>query len=594
MKDFTMIWSRFTGRRYSSVNPHQSDSSESEEMATSRKTSIRRKSSIVVNRFFNAALPVNSSGRPKWSKCIFILMTLGSLSLATGCILFVFQPYDLLFRLKVIFSEGGEIFEMWRKPDVKLYLKVHLFNVTNHDEYLSGKESKLRFQELGPYVYRECLEHGDVKFNSNGTVTALDLHPLVYVPEMSNGTEEDIMILPNIALLSITNVMRDATYFTRFGLNMLILHTDTHPLVKMTAREFMFGYESSLVTLGNKMMPSWIKFDKLGLIDRMYDFDGDYETVYTGENDVRLTGLIEKYNGNMNLPQWKGKCANVNGSTDGVKFQSYIEPNDTILFFRKSLCRSARMRRTGEKVINGLHTYLFKFVENELDNGAVNPENKCFCREGHCLQPGLIDVTDCYYGFPIALSYPHFYKTDPSLLEAVEGLNPRADIHESYAYVQPTSGLPVNLAFRFQINMALQNIGHMARVEKFANLVLPLLWFEIGMYELPSAMNYRFWLYLNVLPVLQDVFIYGLIIVGIIFTIISAHKILLQSKGSTVSRQWRETEIKNQTLQFLNNRRRSCQTNESDTYYKSLLKSKSSNAVSDMPTEFSNLKEDIV
>lgn len=82
-------------------------------------------------------------------------------------------------------------------------------------------------------------------------------------------------------------------------------------------------------------------------------------------------------------------------------------------------------------------------------------------------------------GFPIALSYPHFYKTDPSVLAAVEGLNPRADLHESYAYIQPKSGLPVSLAFRFQINMALQNIGHMARVEKFENFVLPLLWFEI-------------------------------------------------------------------------------------------------------------------
>lgn len=37
-------------------------------------------------------------------------------------------------------------------------------------------------------------------------------------------------------------------------------------------------------------------------------------------------------------------------------------------------------------------------MENELDNGAVNPENKCFCRQGYCLKSGLIDVTDCYYG----------------------------------------------------------------------------------------------------------------------------------------------------------------------------------------------------
>jgi len=75
----------------------------------------------------------------------------------------------------------------------------------------------------------------------------------------------------------------------------------------------------------------------------MYDFDGDFETFYTGETDVRMIGLIDKYNGDVNLPQWTGKCANVQGASDGVKFPSYIEPNDTILFFRKSLCRSARL-----------------------------------------------------------------------------------------------------------------------------------------------------------------------------------------------------------------------------------------------------------
>ena len=49
--------------------------------------------------------------------------------------------------------------------------------------------------------FRETLEHRNAVFNDNGTVTAFLHHPLTYVPEMSNGTEEDIMILPNIALL---------------------------------------------------------------------------------------------------------------------------------------------------------------------------------------------------------------------------------------------------------------------------------------------------------------------------------------------------------------------------------------------------------
>lgn len=75
----------------------------------------------------------------------------------------------------------------------------------------------------------------------------------------------------------------------------------------------------------------------------MYDFDGDFETIFTGETDIRLAGLIDKYNGDVNLPHWTGKCANVQGASDGVKFPSYIMPNDTLLFFRKSLCRSERM-----------------------------------------------------------------------------------------------------------------------------------------------------------------------------------------------------------------------------------------------------------
>lgn len=65
------------------------------------------------------------------------------------------------------------------------------------------------------------------------------------------------------------------------------------------------------------------------------------------------------------------------------------------------------------------------------------------------------------------------------MLEVLEGLEPKKELHESYFFIQPTSGLPTSMAFRFQINMMLQDIRHMARVEKLANFALPLLWFEI-------------------------------------------------------------------------------------------------------------------
>ena len=71
MKDFMMIWNRLTGRRYSNVNPsqNQNDINEAEDATISRRANeLRRKSSIVVNNIFNAALSVQTGGRPKWFK----------------------------------------------------------------------------------------------------------------------------------------------------------------------------------------------------------------------------------------------------------------------------------------------------------------------------------------------------------------------------------------------------------------------------------------------------------------------------------------------------------------------------------------------
>lgn len=54
---------------------------------------------------------------------------------------------------------------------------------------------------IAAFRFREFLEHSNITFNDNGTLTAVPIHPLEYMPEMSNGTEEDLLILPNIALL---------------------------------------------------------------------------------------------------------------------------------------------------------------------------------------------------------------------------------------------------------------------------------------------------------------------------------------------------------------------------------------------------------
>lgn len=50
-------------------------------------------------------------------------------------------------------ADNGEIFNLWAKPPVDLYIKIYLFNITNAEAFLAGRE-KLQVEQVGPYVYK--------------------------------------------------------------------------------------------------------------------------------------------------------------------------------------------------------------------------------------------------------------------------------------------------------------------------------------------------------------------------------------------------------------------------------------------------------
>jgi scavenger receptor class B protein 1 len=101
-----------------------------------------------------------------------------------------------------LLEDEGEIFELWREPPVDLFLKVYLFNITNHEEFMSGRDKKLQIKEVGPYVYAEKMSHENVSFNDNGTLSTIPHHPLEWRGDLSEGRQEDdVFYLPNIALL---------------------------------------------------------------------------------------------------------------------------------------------------------------------------------------------------------------------------------------------------------------------------------------------------------------------------------------------------------------------------------------------------------
>ena len=76
----------------------------------------------------------------------------------------------------------------------------------------------------------------------------------------------------------------------------------------------------------------------------MYDFDDDYETFHTGRNNNRISGLYATYRGKAELPQWEDEhCSNIELASDGTKFTSFLQSNETVKFFRKSMCRPIQL-----------------------------------------------------------------------------------------------------------------------------------------------------------------------------------------------------------------------------------------------------------
>lgn len=132
---------------------------------------------------------------------VFLLMIGGLCLIGSGVVMHFYDPYDLIFKWKLQFDEGGEIFGLWKDPPVEIFIKIYIFNITNAEAVMAGRE-KLRVEEVGPYVYKEDFKHTEVHFNPNDTMSTVPRHPLIWQPHLSQGrSEDDVFMLPNIALL---------------------------------------------------------------------------------------------------------------------------------------------------------------------------------------------------------------------------------------------------------------------------------------------------------------------------------------------------------------------------------------------------------
>ena len=78
--------------------------------------------------------------------------------------------------------------------------EIYFFNLTNKEAFLGGLE-KPRVSKVGPYVYIEQIEKVDTSFDEAGdTVTFSDKKFYHFSAELSNGTDSDLLLMPNLPM----------------------------------------------------------------------------------------------------------------------------------------------------------------------------------------------------------------------------------------------------------------------------------------------------------------------------------------------------------------------------------------------------------
>ncbi|XP_046383938.1 scavenger receptor class B member 1-like [Ischnura elegans] len=472
---------------------------------------------------------------------IVFLAISGVISLVVGVLSIIWTPFDLFMNERLKMVRGLPAYEWWRNPPDEVLLRVYVFNITNGPAFLEGKE-KLRVEEVGPFIFREKLRHTNITFNDNGTLTYVAHRTAHFLPEMNTLSLNASLVLPNLPLLGMASYLHDAAFLTKVSFNFFLRRFNAQPLVKMTVNDYFWNYSDPMLKTAKQLLPFLVPVDNMGILHTIYQNFRDEVTVYIGPGNGDRFFLIDKFRGSRRLGYWDEEpCDVASGSSEGVAYPQFLTKNFTLLYLRKTLCRVTPLYYAQDMQRKGMLAYRFNLPNNSFDTSEKYPENSCYIRDyskSKILPAGLLDVSPCYYDFPIAASFPHFMNGATSLLNSMDGLNPDNEKHGSYVIVEPITGVPMESRARSQSNLVIRNITGINRVGPFNGLVVPMFWAEYNQVGLPWYISSLMYFVVVILPSFQKV-------LSVVFILLGIGQLLVVSFGcfctpvSVAHKHWR-------------------------------------------------------
>ncbi|XP_042634452.1 lysosome membrane protein 2-like isoform X1 [Cyprinus carpio] len=415
----------------------------------------------------------------KGSCCMFTSGVIGAVLLIMGTGLFVSGLFQTLIHNKlkgeITLTEGSKIFATWKNPPPPVYMEFFIFNVTNPDQFLKG-EAKPHVTTMGPYTYREFRPKHNVSFVHNGTkVAAYTKKIFVFLPEKSVGDPKvDMVTTVNIPAVAVINRLKGAGFWVASGISMYMGSIGTTMFMTHTVQELLWGFKDPLLTRLKTIKPETDEYFGLMLHKNSSD-DGEF-VYHTGEQNYLDFGRIYTWKGEKMVSFWKTNQSNMINGTDGSSFHPFLTKEERLNVFTPDLCRSIHMRFEKEVELKGIPAYRFTPPRDTLASGKNNPENEGFCvTPKKCLDDGVLDVSVCRKGAPVVVSFPHFHLGDEKYAQAIDGISPVHEHHQTFLDLNPTMGVPVRAMKRAQFNIHLERVSGFPLTRNLNNTIFPIL-----------------------------------------------------------------------------------------------------------------------
>ncbi|XP_045449400.1 lysosome membrane protein 2-like [Melitaea cinxia] len=434
----------------------------------------------------------DSSENSKQKKRRFrILFAVGLILLILPIVSVLVDPQFHIMIYMTRVAKGSKIYNILARENPGTLVRVYVFNITNSEAFMSGEDQKLRVEEVGPFTYQEYRRSGDFQVDEEAGV--MRYKPLIrtkFLREQSIGDPAKINVtVSNAAMLTMASLLKPYSFLIKVAFNALVNRLQSKSIVETSVYQYLWGFEEPLLSLSNTLMPGWITFTKMGILDRLYDqTNTPLLEVSVGTADKFQVKKIDgcpglQMRGYQN-PSNRTHCNTLVDTYEGFGYPPGLTPDRPLRLYRSTFCRLLDLDYVGRKKTEISPEAFVYEISNK--SYSIGPSNKCLCeQEDECID-GVTDLSPCLLGFTIALSNGHFLYADPKVYERVEGIRPNKEKHGSEFIVDPRTGVALSGRFTVQANVIVKDAEHYNKVKPFADMVVPLVYFEIVQPPLPE------------------------------------------------------------------------------------------------------------